>query len=140
VQSSPLAGFQFYAGSALWDEMKAGDPLVLVREPDNSHDAGAVRVEWRGRKLGYLPRGRTARCPPKWTAAAASRRASPGSTGIAIPGSASWSMCSSSCDDSRGSNPAMLESAAEMKQPPRSLRSLPPTGASVASGGRAPLT
>lgn len=56
VQSSPLAGFQFYAGSALWDEMKAGDPLVLVREPDNSHDAGAVRVEWRGRKLGYLPR------------------------------------------------------------------------------------
>lgn len=56
VQSSPLAGFQFYAGSELWDEMKAGDPLVLVREPDNGYDAGAVRVEWRGRKLGYLPR------------------------------------------------------------------------------------
>ena len=56
VQSSPLAGFQFYAGRELWDEMKAGDALVLVREPDNAHDAHAVRVEWRDRKLGYLPR------------------------------------------------------------------------------------
>jgi hypothetical protein len=28
----------------------------LVREPDNPHDANAMRVEWRGRKLGYLPR------------------------------------------------------------------------------------
>lgn len=56
VQSSPLAGFQFYAGRALWEEMKVGDRLVLVREPENPHDARAVRVEWRGRKLGYLPR------------------------------------------------------------------------------------
>lgn len=56
VQSSPLAGFQFYAGRELWDQMKVGDPLELVREPDNRHDANAVRVEWRGRKLGYLPR------------------------------------------------------------------------------------
>lgn len=56
VQSSPLAGFQFYAGRESWDAMKAGDVLVLVREPDNPHDPRAVRVEWRGRKLGYLPR------------------------------------------------------------------------------------
>jgi hypothetical protein len=56
VQSSPLAGFQFYAGRDLWDEMKVGDALALAREPENAHDANAVRVEWRGRKLGYLPR------------------------------------------------------------------------------------
>jgi hypothetical protein len=56
VQSSPLAGFQFYAGRELWDEMKAGDALVLAREPENARDPNAVRVEWRGRKLGYLPR------------------------------------------------------------------------------------
>ena len=56
VQSSPLAGFQFYAGRDLWAGMKVGDALVLVREPENKHDANAVRVEWRGRKLGYLPR------------------------------------------------------------------------------------
>lgn len=56
VQSSPLAGFRYYAGETLWQEMKVGDELTLVREPDNPHDANAVRIEWRGHKLGYLPR------------------------------------------------------------------------------------
>ncbi|WP_374486489.1 HIRAN domain-containing protein [Zoogloea sp.] len=56
VQSSPLAGFQYYGGKILWDEMREGDALTLVREPDNAHDRYAVRVEWRGQKLGYLPR------------------------------------------------------------------------------------
>lgn len=36
--------------------MRVGDALALVREPDNSHDAGAVRVEWQGHKIGYVPR------------------------------------------------------------------------------------
>jgi hypothetical protein len=56
VQSSPLAGFQFYEANLLWDEMKAGDALALVREADNPHDGNAVRVEWRGHPLGYIPR------------------------------------------------------------------------------------
>ena len=56
VQSSPLAGFQYHAGAALWEELAVGDALTLVREPQNPHDARAVRVEWRGRQLGYLPR------------------------------------------------------------------------------------
>ena len=56
VQTSPLAGFQYYGGKILWDELREGDRLVLVREPDNRHDPFAVRVEWRGAKLGYLPR------------------------------------------------------------------------------------
>ena len=56
VQSSPLAGFQYYGGKILWDEMREGDRLALIREPDNPHDPLAIRVEWRGEKLGYLPR------------------------------------------------------------------------------------
>ena len=56
VQSSPLAGFQYYGAKILWDEMREGDALALIREPDNRHDPFAVRVEWRGTKLGYLPR------------------------------------------------------------------------------------
>jgi hypothetical protein len=56
VQSSPLAGFQYHAGETLWQEMREGDRLALVREADNPHDGNAVRVEWRGQKLGYLPR------------------------------------------------------------------------------------
>jgi hypothetical protein len=60
VQSSPLAGFQYHAGTAVWSELKVGDELTLVREPGNSHDARAVRVEWRGIQLGYLPRAENA--------------------------------------------------------------------------------
>lgn len=56
LQSSPLAGFRYYEGKQLWSEMKVGDALQLVREPDNSHDTKAVRVEWQGHKLGYVPR------------------------------------------------------------------------------------
>ena len=56
VQSSPLAGSQYYALPARAAEIKLGDPLELKREPDNRHDANAVLVLWRGEKLGYLPR------------------------------------------------------------------------------------
>jgi len=56
VQSSPLAGFQYHAGAAVWNALQVGDALTLAREPDNPHDANAVRVSWRGRQLGYLPR------------------------------------------------------------------------------------
>lgn len=56
AQRSPLAGFQHHAGTAFWNELRPGDRLELRREPDNPHDAMAVRVEWQGRQLGYLPR------------------------------------------------------------------------------------
>ena len=56
LQASPLAGFQYYHGKQVWDEMREGDALELVREPDNAHDPRAVRVEWHGIKLGYVPR------------------------------------------------------------------------------------
>jgi hypothetical protein len=56
VQSSPLAGFRYYDARQVWDDMQVGDALSLVREPFNAYDANAVRVEWRGHKLGYVPR------------------------------------------------------------------------------------
>lgn len=56
VQNSPLAGFRYYEGTALWAEMQPGDRLDLVRERDNPHDANAIRVLWKGQMLGYLPR------------------------------------------------------------------------------------
>jgi hypothetical protein len=56
VQQSPLAGFQYYDGKVLWDNMRVGDALTLVREPQNPHDSNAVRVEWKGQPLGYVPR------------------------------------------------------------------------------------
>jgi hypothetical protein len=56
LQDSPLAGFQFHAGKKLWPQMRVGDALGLVREPDNRHDPLAIRVEWQGHHIGYVPR------------------------------------------------------------------------------------
>ena len=56
VQRSPIAGFRHHDAPAVWRDVRAGDRLELVREPDNPHDPNAIRVEWRGRTLGYLPR------------------------------------------------------------------------------------
>lgn len=56
VQSSPLAGFRYHRAASVWPELNLGDELQLVREPDNRHDANAMRVEWRGHVLGYVPR------------------------------------------------------------------------------------
>ena len=56
VQSSPLAGSQYYAVTRVWDQIRPGDRLTLTREPDNRHDRNAVRVDWNGQPLGYVPR------------------------------------------------------------------------------------
>jgi hypothetical protein len=56
VQSSPLAGFRYYAAAEVWDQLRVGDRLELSRETENPHDGNAVAVAWRGRKLGYVPK------------------------------------------------------------------------------------
>lgn len=56
IQNSPLAGSQYYASSSVWSEIRVGDRLALIREPENRHDRHAIRVEWNGHKLGYVPR------------------------------------------------------------------------------------
>ena len=60
VQRSPLAGFRYYEAPALFDRLQQGEILTLVREPENRHDPNAVRVDWRGHKLGYVPRSQNA--------------------------------------------------------------------------------
>jgi len=56
VQNSPLAGYRYHAAAEVWRELRVGERLELAREPGNPHDANAVRVLWRGRTLGYVPR------------------------------------------------------------------------------------
>ncbi len=56
IQQSSVAGFQYHEGERLWHRLRKGQRLDLVREPDNPFDARAVRVDWKGRKLGYIPR------------------------------------------------------------------------------------
>ncbi|MFZ5557552.1 MAG: HIRAN domain-containing protein [Pseudomonadota bacterium] len=56
LQTSPVAGFQYHDGEFAWPFLRPGDRLALIREPENRHDGRAVRIEWEGLKLGYLPR------------------------------------------------------------------------------------
>ena len=57
IQRSAVAGFRHHEAPLLWPTLRAGAPLDLVRESENTTDADAVAVYWHGRKLGYLPRG-----------------------------------------------------------------------------------
>ena len=60
VQISLTAGLRYHEAKAVWDRMKVGDPLILVREPENPYDVNAVRVDWNGYQLGYIPRAENA--------------------------------------------------------------------------------
>lgn len=56
IQESPVAGFQFHRGRAVWNLLAVGQSLRLVRELDNRFDARAVAVYWRDQQIGYVPR------------------------------------------------------------------------------------
>lgn len=51
-----IAGFQFHDGPGLLGEMRVGEEVAMIAEPGNPHDKFAVRLEYRGRHIGYLPR------------------------------------------------------------------------------------
>jgi hypothetical protein len=56
VQTVTLAGVGYHQGGDVWPLLHEGDALTLVREPNNKHDPLAVRVDWQGHVLGYVPR------------------------------------------------------------------------------------
>jgi len=56
LQQSPVMGFRHYDGRSVWHELRVGDAVTLAREPGNPFDPQAIRVDWQGRKLGYVPR------------------------------------------------------------------------------------
>lgn len=56
LQESPVAGFQFYEGEAVWPRLKPNDRLLLVPEPGNRYDKRAVKVLWKQHRPGYVPR------------------------------------------------------------------------------------
>lgn len=48
LQISSIAGFQYYQGEKIWQQLAIGQPLQQIREADNKYDDHAVIVEWRG--------------------------------------------------------------------------------------------
>jgi hypothetical protein len=56
LMQCPVAGFQYGDGESCWHRMRRGDSLTLRREPGNRNDPRAVRIEWKGIVLGFVPR------------------------------------------------------------------------------------
>lgn len=50
-----LAGFAYYDGLDVIDELNLGQRVDLVYEEDNPYDKDAVAVYYKGRKIGYVP-------------------------------------------------------------------------------------
>lgn len=50
-----VAGFRHYEGMNLLEQMKDGDLLELVREPENKYDDCAIALHWQGKKIGFIP-------------------------------------------------------------------------------------
>jgi len=55
LQKSPVAGFEYHRGEAIWPALHVGDELSLVREAANAYDRDAVAVYIGDDQLGYVP-------------------------------------------------------------------------------------
>lgn len=56
LDSVYIAGFQYYKGIAVENDLQENDLLDLKRQADNQYDHFAVEVYRGEHKLGYLPR------------------------------------------------------------------------------------
>jgi len=43
-----IAGFQYYEGERLFNHIKIGDRVQLLRAPENKYDKRAVELYWKG--------------------------------------------------------------------------------------------
>ena len=51
-----IAGFTYYNGVDVFENLKIGKELFLKAEPENRHDPNAVAIYYQKAKLGYVPR------------------------------------------------------------------------------------
>lgn len=55
LMSFHIAGFQYWDGALVLDQLKPGQQLELVPEFENPHDPEAVTIYFQGVKLGFVP-------------------------------------------------------------------------------------
>lgn len=55
VDDFHLAGFAYYDGSDVIEELTLGQKVELVKEINNPYDEKAVAIYYKGKKLGYIP-------------------------------------------------------------------------------------
>lgn len=64
-KSFTIMGSSFIPGaSGLIERLKPGQPLKLLRQPNNVADKNAVAIMWGSRGLGFVPRGLAAEIAP----------------------------------------------------------------------------
>lgn len=51
-----VAGFSYYDGAIVFNELKIGTRLRFVREKQNTHDEDAVAIYYGENQIGYVPR------------------------------------------------------------------------------------
>jgi hypothetical protein len=51
-----IAGFTYYNGVDVFENLKIGTPLLLMAEPENRYDPEAVAIYYQETKLGFVPR------------------------------------------------------------------------------------
>ena len=51
-----IAGFTYYNGVDVFENLKIGKELLLKAEPENPFDPNAVAIYYQENKLGFVPR------------------------------------------------------------------------------------
>jgi len=51
-----VAGFTYHQGCEVFNELKIGDTVQLVREDENEYDHHAIAVMYNDKLIGYVPR------------------------------------------------------------------------------------
>jgi hypothetical protein len=52
-----IAGFTYYNGVDVFENLKIGAQLLLKAEPENPFDPNAVAIYYQEDKLGFVPKG-----------------------------------------------------------------------------------
>ena len=51
-----VAGFTYYDGLDVINELSLGQPVSLIVETDNPYDSEAVVIYYKDKKIGYVPK------------------------------------------------------------------------------------
>jgi hypothetical protein len=51
-----VAGFAYYDGLAIAQQLKIGQTVQLIAEPDNPYDPQAIAIYYHNTKIGYVPK------------------------------------------------------------------------------------
>ena len=51
-----VMGLSYHNYCLVAKQLEAGDELEMVREENNKHDANAIRLDFKGIKIGYIAR------------------------------------------------------------------------------------